>query len=88
MTKHEILHSLRSENLTISDILKIDSVSRVAIWKTIEKLRKEGCVRIAGYKGRARIYEITSRGLSKLAFYDQDFGCSNSLCSCNKGKKT
>ncbi len=88
MTKHEALNFLRNENMTISEIMKLDSISRVALWKTLEKLRQENCVRISAYEGRAKVYSITKRGLNKLDFYDQDFGCSNSLCSCNKGKKT
>ena len=81
MTKHELLTVLSQNGpLSISDLMKFDVVSRPAIWKAIRRLRNEGCVKIVALKGRSRIYEITSRGLSKLKYFD-DYGCFNSFCS-------
>lgn len=81
MTKHELLTEFRyNRYLSISDLMKIDTVSRPALWKTAEKLKKEGCLRVAAIKRREKIYEITERGLNKLDYYD-DNGCFNPLCS-------
>jgi biotin operon repressor len=83
LTKHELLTVFSGGPQSISDLMKIDAVSRPALWKTIEKLRKEGCLRVVAIRGRARIYEITDRGLSKLDYYDGD-GCVNPLCPCHR----
>ncbi len=81
MTKHELLTEFKySSHLTISDLMKLDTVSRVALWKVVESLRRAGCVRIGAMNGREKVYEITVRGLSRLKYYD-DRGCSNPLCS-------
>jgi predicted transcriptional regulator len=69
--------------LTVSELLTGDSVSRVAMWKTVGKLRKEGCLRIVAKRGRAKVYELTSRGWDKLNYFDED-GCRHPLCSCKK----
>ena len=80
MTKHELLTVLSHDGpLSISDLMKMDTVSRPALWKMVERLRLEGCVRVVAIKGRSKIYSITGRGLKKLDFYDEK-GCSNPFC--------
>lgn len=84
MTKHELLSAFRDYGqLTVTEIFKADNVSRVAIWKTLEKLRREGCLKIADRRGREKLYEMTGRGFEKLTYFDND-GCIHPLCSCMK----
>lgn len=83
LTTHVILHLLSAEGpLTISNLLLNGTASRPAVWKTVERLRKGGLVRIAGYRGRAKVYEITDSGLVKLTYFDKYDGCTHPLCSC------
>jgi DNA-binding transcriptional regulator PaaX len=82
MTKHEILTAFRiRERLSISELLKVDDISRVALWKAVERLRRQGCLKIASVEGRERFYSITDYGLRKLAYYDEQ-GCGSPSCEC------
>lgn len=90
MTKHEALTYINDYGkLTISDLLDIYPISRVAAWKTVEKLRKDGLVWIAGYRGktgREKVYGLTARGLARLEYLNRDDGCVNRLCSCQRNR--
>jgi len=84
MTTHEILTEFSHRNLSLTELLKIDKISRVAMWKTVERLRRNGHLRIAGLRKREKIYAITLKGLDKLKYLDVNGNCPNPYCSCQK----
>ncbi len=60
MTKHELLNEFESnEYLTCSRVMDLFLIFRPQSWLALEKLRKEGCIKIILKAGRVNAYHMT-----------------------------